>query len=57
MTSAAEANDRLEDLSGIVLQPGENPYLALIRACHDNAVRPSLPPPPLSFILYIYISL
>ncbi|KAH6899874.1 RNA ligase/cyclic nucleotide phosphodiesterase [Thelonectria olida] len=33
-----DAQNKLEDLSGIALQPGENPYLALLRACdHDPA--------------------
>jgi hypothetical protein len=35
---SAEARNKLEDLSGIQLQPGENPYNALIKACNDNAV-------------------
>lgn len=34
----AEARNKLEDLSGIQLQPGENPYNALIKACNDNPV-------------------
>ncbi|KAI0016001.1 RNA ligase/cyclic nucleotide phosphodiesterase [Xylariomycetidae sp. FL0641] len=32
----AEARNKLEDLTGVVLQPGENPYNALIKACDDN---------------------
>ncbi|KAM0552560.1 hypothetical protein ACHAPJ_007888 [Fusarium lateritium] len=32
-----DARNKLEDLSGIQLQPGENPYNALIKACDDNA--------------------
>ncbi|CAM1501073.1 Fc.00g102350.m01.CDS01 [Cosmosporella sp. VM-42] len=32
-----DARNKLEDLSGIVLQPGENPYNALIKACNQNA--------------------
>ncbi|KAF7560483.1 hypothetical protein G7046_g3671 [Stylonectria norvegica] len=35
--SSTDARNKLEDLSGIVLQPGENPYTALIKACDDNA--------------------
>jgi len=31
-----DARNKLEDLSGIVLKPGENPYAALINACNDN---------------------
>ncbi|KAM0415742.1 hypothetical protein ACHAPT_013290 [Fusarium lateritium] len=31
-----DARNKLEDLSGIQLQPGENPYTALIRTCNDN---------------------
>lgn len=41
MSSALESTDaknKLEDLSGIKIQPGENPYKALIEACDDNAV-------------------
>ena len=33
-----DARNKLEDLSGIVLKPGENPYAALINACNDNNV-------------------
>lgn len=36
---STDAKNRLEDLSGVKLQPGENPYKALIEACHDDAVR------------------
>ncbi|KAF4464420.1 ureidoglycolate hydrolase [Fusarium albosuccineum] len=32
-----DARNKLEDLSGVVLKPGENPYTALIRTCNDNA--------------------
>lgn len=35
---AAEARNKLEDLSGIQLEPGENPYNALIKACNDDPV-------------------
>ncbi|KAG5937914.1 hypothetical protein E4U53_008114 [Claviceps sorghi] len=31
-----DASNRLQDLSGLTLQPGENPYAALIDACHDD---------------------
>ncbi|KAK7397844.1 hypothetical protein QQX98_012778 [Neonectria punicea] len=31
-----DAKNKLEDLSGIVLKPGENPYSALINACNNN---------------------
>ncbi|KAG5926304.1 hypothetical protein E4U42_003451 [Claviceps africana] len=31
-----DASNRLQDLSGLTLQPGENPYAALINACHDD---------------------
>ncbi|ROW08176.1 hypothetical protein VPNG_06902 [Cytospora leucostoma] len=40
MTPALESTDaknKLEDLSGVQIQPGENPYKALIKACHDDA--------------------
>ena len=36
--SAADASNKLEDLSGATLQPGENPYSALIDACHHDPV-------------------
>jgi hypothetical protein len=32
----ADARNKLQDLSGIVIQPGENPYGALIKACDDD---------------------
>lgn len=41
MGSALESTDaknKLEDLSGVKLQPGENPYKALIEACNDDPV-------------------
>ncbi|KAM0340086.1 hypothetical protein ACHAPU_010659 [Fusarium lateritium] len=34
---AAEARNKLEDLSGIQLRSGENPYNALIEACNNDA--------------------
>jgi hypothetical protein len=33
-----EARNKLEDLSGIQLKSGENPYNALIKACNDEVV-------------------
>ena len=41
MSAESDARDKLEDLSGVVLQPGENPYAALIRACNDKPVSES----------------
>ncbi len=41
MSAALESTDaknRLEDLSGVALTPGENPYHALIAACSDDPV-------------------
>ncbi|ROV92358.1 hypothetical protein VMCG_09125 [Cytospora schulzeri] len=34
---STDAKNKLEDLSGVKFQPGENPYKALIEACHDDA--------------------
>ncbi|KUI59037.1 hypothetical protein VP1G_06316 [Cytospora mali] len=34
---STDAKNKLEDLSGIQIKPGENPYKALIEACHDDA--------------------
>ncbi|KAK7739139.1 hypothetical protein SLS53_005775 [Cytospora paraplurivora] len=34
-----DAKNKLEDLSGVQIQPGENPYKALIKACHDDATQ------------------
>ncbi|KAJ2998052.1 hypothetical protein NUW58_g440 [Xylaria curta] len=31
-----DVKNKLEDLSGVVVKPGENPYNALIDACHDD---------------------
>lgn len=39
---STDAKNKLEDLSGVTVQPGENPYKALIEACHDDAVRLSI---------------
>ncbi|OAA71414.1 Ureidoglycolate hydrolase [Cordyceps fumosorosea ARSEF 2679] len=33
---SVDARNKLEDLSGIVIQPGENPYEVFIKACNDN---------------------
>ncbi|KAH8902773.1 hypothetical protein BR93DRAFT_931985 [Coniochaeta sp. PMI_546] len=33
---STDAKNKLEDLSGVTIQPGENPYDALIRACHND---------------------
>ncbi|KAI1814163.1 60S ribosomal protein L44 [Poronia punctata] len=33
---STDAKNKLEDLSGVVLKPGENPYNALIETCHDD---------------------
>lgn len=41
MSSALEsvdAKNKLEDLSGVQIKPGENPYKALIAACNDDTV-------------------
>lgn len=35
---STDANNKLEDLSGIELKPGENPYAAFIKACDDKPV-------------------
>lgn len=35
---SVDARNKLEDLSGLVLKPGENPYAAFIDACHDDPV-------------------
>lgn len=35
---STDAQNKLEDLSGIVLKPGENPYEAFIRACNNKSV-------------------
>lgn len=37
--SSTDAHNKLEDLSGIALKPGENPYAAFIKACHNSHVR------------------
>jgi hypothetical protein len=41
MTRTLESTDvknKLEDLSGLVIKPGENPYQALINVCHSRPV-------------------
>lgn len=35
---STDAKNKLEDLSGVKIQPGENPYKALIAACNDDQV-------------------
>lgn len=35
---STDAQNKLEDLSGIVLKAGENPYEAFIQACDDKPV-------------------
>ena len=46
---STDARNKLEDLSGIVLKPGENPYNALIKACNNNPVT-QIPKPSLNII-------
>lgn len=36
---STDAKNQLEDLSGIVIQPGENPYQALIDACDNDPAK------------------
>ena len=38
----SDAENKLEDLSGIALQPGQNPYDASIGACNGDNVAISL---------------
>ncbi|KAF3760826.1 hypothetical protein M406DRAFT_93660, partial [Cryphonectria parasitica EP155] len=33
---STDAKNKLEDLSGVKIEPGENPYNALIKACNDD---------------------
>lgn len=35
---STDAKNKLEDLSGVKIQPGENPYKALIAACNNDTV-------------------
>lgn len=35
---STDAKNKLEDLSGVKFQPGENPYKSLIEACDDDPV-------------------
>lgn len=37
--ASTDAKNKLEDLSGITIQPGQNPYQAFIEACNDDPVR------------------
>lgn len=39
---SVDARNKLEDLSGIEIKPGENPYDALIQACKDEPVGASV---------------
>ncbi|OTB07108.1 hypothetical protein M426DRAFT_54379 [Hypoxylon sp. CI-4A] len=36
---STDVKNKLEDLSGVVLKPGENPYNALIEACDDDPAK------------------
>lgn len=36
---STDAKNKLEDLSGITIQPGENPYQALIKTCNNDPVK------------------
>lgn len=36
---STNAKNKLEDLSGITIQPGENPYQALIKTCNNDPVK------------------
>lgn len=45
MTQTLESTDvknKLEDLSGLVIKPGENPYQALINVCDSRPVSHSV---------------
>ncbi|KAI1820499.1 60S ribosomal protein L44 [Xylaria intraflava] len=35
---STDVKNKLQDLSGVIIKPGENPYHALIEACHDETV-------------------
>lgn len=35
---STDSRNKLEDLSGIVLRPGDNPYEVFIDACNNNHV-------------------
>lgn len=55
MAPALESTDlknKLEDLSGVVLKPGENPYNALIEVCDDDPVELFLPTCP-KYLLFL----
>lgn len=36
---STDARNKYEDLSGVDIQPGDNPYTALITASDDDSVR------------------
>lgn len=55
MLEPTDAKNKLEDLSGVPIQPGENPYQALIKACNDDAVCSILCNFFLSFFRLLYI--
>jgi hypothetical protein len=46
-----DVKNKLEDLSGVVVKPGENPYNALIEACHDDPVESPLSFSSMSFLI------
>lgn len=57
MGSALESTDiknKLEDLTGVKLKPGENPYNALIETCNDDHVE--CPPFPCK-VFFFYVSI
>lgn len=35
---STDSRNKLEDLSGVVLRPGDNPYEVFIEACNNNQV-------------------
>jgi hypothetical protein len=35
---STDARNKLEDLSGVSIGPGQNPYEVFIRHCNDDAV-------------------
>lgn len=54
MGSALESTDiknKLEDLTGVKLKPGENPYNALIETCNDDHVE--CPPFPCKVFFFL----
>lgn len=51
---STDIRNKLEDLSGVAVKPGENPYNALIEACGDDPVEFSpLTRPYLKFALVV----